>query len=228
MKSRKSPQEKKRKSYKRDRRNAYGESPHGARTSIPENKKRVNEEYRRKIKQVLKENSASDPDQIDDGVKRVKRGDWKKMSDQPLGQIIERKKVRREKNTGRKAKAKVERKKSDDLRAQELDKLKSKLIKQIDSGNKSQVLNAILYATMKFPDWQWPQAACLLLSQKKDPDIRGLAILGLGHIARVHGVLEKDSALATIRRGLKDSEEIVRGQAENAKEDIQKYLGWKI
>jgi len=228
MKTRKSPQDKKALSYKRDRRNAYGESPHGARTSIPENKKRVNEEYRRKVKQEIKENSTRDLKEIDDGVKKVKRRDWKKAPDLPLGEVIKRKGIRREKNIGRKAKAKIDRKKNEDAHALLLEKLKVKLSKQFDSENKSQVLNAILHATMNFPEWQWPQAVCIVLSHKKDPDIRGLAILGLGHIARVHRMLEKKSAIAAIRRGLKDSEEHVRGQAENAKDDVQNYLGWKI
>ena len=49
----KTPQEKKQLSYKKDRRNCYGESPHGARKSIPRRKKLRNRANRKYQEQQL-------------------------------------------------------------------------------------------------------------------------------------------------------------------------------
>ncbi len=49
----KTPQDKKRASLARDRRNAYGESPHGARKSIPRNKALSRQAARRAANQSL-------------------------------------------------------------------------------------------------------------------------------------------------------------------------------
>lgn len=100
----KSPQDKKRLSLDRDRRNTYGESPHGARKSIPQRKAKQHQEERRASSQTLAQHLVTseieDLDKIENDIKvktRLKRlSGFKKVPDVPLGKVIEQKKKRRE------------------------------------------------------------------------------------------------------------------------------------
>lgn len=58
--------------------------------------------------------------------------------------------------------------------------------------------------------------------------MRGNALLGLAHIARIDVKLDEKVVMPLIRTGLEDDHEYVRGQAETAKDDIEWYLGWNF
>ena len=104
MKS-KSPQEKKTLSYAKDCRNTYGENDKGSRESIRKRKAGVNRVYRRKINEVLDHiGSGVDieaADAADAEAKNIRRPFWKKATDQPLGEIVERKIKRRVDHAGK-------------------------------------------------------------------------------------------------------------------------------
>lgn len=90
------PQEKKRKSLLKDRRNVYGESPHSARKSIPLNKRKRSRAERQAG--TVRATSADDETAIDKASARaqLKRTNlWKKLPDAPLKVVIEHKKKRR-------------------------------------------------------------------------------------------------------------------------------------
>jgi hypothetical protein len=88
----KTPQEKKKLSYQKDRRNTYGESPHAARKSIPKNKRIQNRISRRAQEQALPSFPAPpDPeigDRIETEIRRKKPAAWKKSPDRPLGEVV--------------------------------------------------------------------------------------------------------------------------------------------
>ena len=58
-----------------------------------------------------------------------------------------------------------------------------------------------------------------------DETVRGNAVLALGHIARIHGALDRAKADAILRRAKGDDSAYVRGQAEAAGDDIAHFLG---
>lgn len=87
------PREDKILSYQRDRRNTYGESPHGSRKSVRSRKAWVNRAYRRQIQQQL--HPSSEPEQIEERAALVRRKPWKKMPDSPLGLVVQRRRNRR-------------------------------------------------------------------------------------------------------------------------------------
>ena len=93
------PQEKKRLSYEKDRRNTYGESPHGARNSIPQRKAFRNRANRRRQDLALRQLPARvDEDlaeRIESGMFHYAPRFWKKCPDGPLGVVVERKLERR-------------------------------------------------------------------------------------------------------------------------------------
>jgi hypothetical protein len=70
-------------------------------------------------------------------------------------------------------------------------------------------------------------AYCLALVEHPSANVRGNAILGLGHLARRFGRLP-EAAGSAISTGLSDAEAYVRGQASSAADDVRFFLGWEL
>ena len=85
------------------------------------------------------------------------------------------------------------------------------------------VLSVALYSD----DYQYAESFCFKLSNHKHFNVRGNAILGFGHIARIHGKLNKNKIKPIIKNALRDENEFVRGQADNAMDDTKHFLKWK-
>ncbi len=92
---RKTPQEKKALSYAKDRRNVYGESDKGSLIAIRRNKIFPTRAYRKAVNDILQETvgeiDLEKAELIDCKAKEVKRRQWKKFPDAPLGEYIQRK-----------------------------------------------------------------------------------------------------------------------------------------
>jgi hypothetical protein len=58
-------------------------------------------------------------------------------------------------------------------------------------------------------------------------NVRGNAIQGFGHISRVHEQLDQFTVQPIIEAALSDAHEYVRGQASDAADDTEHFLGWK-
>ena len=88
------PQEKKRLSYEKDRRNTYGESPHSSRVSIRQRKRFRNRANRRRqalaLRQPLVRFDDELADQIESGVFHYAPKVWNKCPDKPLGVVLQR------------------------------------------------------------------------------------------------------------------------------------------
>ena len=99
-KQRRSPAEKKRLSLEKDRRNTYGENAKSSRKNLPKAKARPNRANRRATHQALAEAEGAVASEMADAAeqrlaaKRPKT--WRKQADVPLGEVLERKKARRE------------------------------------------------------------------------------------------------------------------------------------
>jgi hypothetical protein len=97
-----SPQEKKRLSYMRDRRNDYRENDKASRKAIPLRKRLAARAFRRKTKEYLPKNHLEIPEEeletLDGKIfeaKRQAQSDWRKKRDVPLGEYLLRKQERR-------------------------------------------------------------------------------------------------------------------------------------
>jgi hypothetical protein len=104
------PQEKKKLSYERDRRNVYGEAPHAARKSIPLRKALRNRANRHLANhQVNYQGPAPDADLADELESLIHHRapqEWDKYPDAPLGEVVAKKSRQRaimRKHGGRKA-----------------------------------------------------------------------------------------------------------------------------
>lgn len=97
---RKTPQEKKRLSYERDRRNCYGEAPHAARKWIPLRKamrNRANRHYQNQQLNSLCPTPEQDfADELESLMNHKAPKEWEKHRDWPLGEIISEKLKNRE------------------------------------------------------------------------------------------------------------------------------------
>ncbi|MEW6182337.1 MAG: hypothetical protein AB1500_04060 [Bacillota bacterium] len=91
------------------------------------------------------------------------------------------------------------------------------------SKNPAEVCDALIRVTYYDPDWRWVQAQCLRFARHRNTDIRGLAATCIGHLARIHGVLNIELVLPVLQHLLKDPE--VYGRAQDALDDIKTYLG---
>src|SRR3954464_10398098 len=89
---RRTPQEKKALSLRRDRRNVYGESPHGARKSIPQHKKRRNRANRHDqnapLLAIPTQVAEDHADAIESAIRHKAPKLWNKFPDAPLAGVI--------------------------------------------------------------------------------------------------------------------------------------------
>lgn len=84
MGSKKSPQEKKRRSYSKDRRNSYSENSKASRKNIPRRRAAKSRGVRRTVRQVLAAHAA-ESDVVDLKLAAVQPDEWRKTPDVPLG-----------------------------------------------------------------------------------------------------------------------------------------------
>ena len=88
-----SPQQKKKLSYARDRRNAYRENSKASRKNLPRRRARKHRQFRHAVKQTIAE--ARDLDAVESRVAAVRRDGWQKVSDIPLAEYVRRQRERR-------------------------------------------------------------------------------------------------------------------------------------
>ncbi len=86
------------------------------------------------------------------------------------------------------------------------------------------VLSVALYSE----NFEYAENFCIQLSNHKHFNVRGNAILGFGHLARVHGKLDENKTKPIIENALTDKNKFVRSQANAAKDDIEHFLKWKF
>lgn len=88
----KTPQEKKALSYAKDRRNAYGENDKSSRKNIPLRKAKSHRSYRKKVNDILHKTLnvvvTEDVEIVENEVKSVRKNNWKKYPDKPLGEFV--------------------------------------------------------------------------------------------------------------------------------------------
>lgn len=97
MPRKKTPQQKKRESYEKDRRNTYGERGSHSRNSVARRKRNRRSRERAAARRAT-EMAIVEPERAEqlEGKHVVKHGGhWRKVPDKPLGEVLERKLKRR-------------------------------------------------------------------------------------------------------------------------------------
>jgi hypothetical protein len=89
------------------------------------------------------------------------------------------------------------------------------------------LLRAVIAVSMHDEDWRYAQGLCVRLSLHPHFNVRGNAVLGFGHIARVHGQLDRAVVPPVIQAALRDESDYVRGQAHSAMDGTAFFLEWR-
>lgn len=98
----------------------------------------------------------------------------------------------------------------------------------IGRNDPEELLHAVLSAALHADDPAWAQEICLRLASHENFNVRGNAVLGFGHLARLHQALDPARVQPVIEKALRDPHAYVRGQAQTAVDDIQHYMHWRI
>ncbi|AUX25687.1 uncharacterized protein SOCEGT47_062360 [Sorangium cellulosum] len=98
----------------------------------------------------------------------------------------------------------------------------------IARGDPAELLYVPLVVSLDPPGRVWAEQICLRLAGHPSPDVRGNALLGLGHLARIFRSLHRRRVQPAIEAGLQDRDPGVRGHASSAAEDVAWYLGWVL
>jgi hypothetical protein len=98
----------------------------------------------------------------------------------------------------------------------------------IERNVPEELLYAVVSAAMYANDAEWAESVCLRLATHPHFNVRGNALLGFGHIARIHRRLSRRRVLPLLEAGFHDPHDYVRGHAHGAADDISHYLGWRI
>ena len=86
------------------------------------------------------------------------------------------------------------------------------------SNDATKICQTLVSLAFHEPDWQWTQNRCIEFLQSGDMNIAGVSATCLGHIARIHGKLEKEKVIAALRLKLDRNE--IAGVVEDALDDI--------
>ncbi|GAF51523.1 hypothetical protein [Rhodococcus wratislaviensis] len=87
------------------------------------------------------------------------------------------------------------------------------------SDDPEAVCRALVSAALFEEDWQWVESVCVRMANDPRPSVRGCAVTGLGHLARIHGVLDLDVVVPLLERLVADPK--IGGRAEDALGDIR-------
>lgn len=98
----------------------------------------------------------------------------------------------------------------------------------ISRNDPDELLYAVLSAAFHSGDPTWGEDICLRLAKHENFNVRGNAVLGFGHIARIHRQLNEARVKPLIEDALRDENDYVRGQADSAADDVELFLKWKI
>jgi len=94
-------------------------------------------------------------------------------------------------------------------------------------GRPDELIFAVLAAALYGDDPAWAESVCLRLAEHEHYNVRGNAVLGFGHIARIHQTLDPSRVLPVLEAALRDQHEYVRAQADAAMDDVEHFLGWR-
>ncbi|REK77744.1 CPCC family cysteine-rich protein [Paenibacillus paeoniae] len=97
------------------------------------------------------------------------------------------------------------------------------IINLIHSENPDTIVRGLLSIAINADDVEFLQDLMVQYSQHNNENIRGIAILCFGHIARIHRTVNKELIIPFINDALNDESKFVRGHAYSALDDINMF-----
>lgn len=93
---------------------------------------------------------------------------------------------------------------------------------EFSSGDSVRICRALVSLALHDLDLYWVQDICLTFLNDKNPEIGGVAATCLGHLARIHGKLDRERVIAALRSRQDDPE--IGGRVDDALDDIDMFL----
>jgi len=90
------------------------------------------------------------------------------------------------------------------------------------SGSPEAISRALVSIAYHDDDWRWVQDTCIAFTNYPDPQVSGLAVTCLGHLARIHGTLDMEKVLPVLQKLRSDPK--IAGRVDDALDDIEMYL----
>ncbi len=110
---------------------------------------------------------------------------------------------------------------------EEITELSREAVEQaLREGVAETLLRVVIAVSIHDADWRYAQDLCVRLSSHPHFNVRGNAVLGFGHIARVHRQLDRALVQPIIQAALRDESDYIRGQAISAMDDTAFFLKW--
>ena len=93
----------------------------------------------------------------------------------------------------------------------------------LKSDNEQELIEALMYAVFNIDEPRWIQEKCHeLIYSDKSLNIKGLAITCLGHVARIHGTIDKNITIPLLIKLSKDQN--LSGRVSDALDDIEQFV----
>lgn len=94
------------------------------------------------------------------------------------------------------------------------------------SSNKAEtIINVMLSIAYHDPEWEWAQERYIELLNHDDVRVSSIAALCLGHIARIHGHIDKMRVVPALKAKLKNKDPKLVEMVKIALGDIKMFLG---
>ncbi len=104
----------------------------------------------------------------------------------------------------------------------------AKIQKAVNENDTDKLLLMVLSVALYSDDYEYAGNFCVQFSNHEHFNVRGNAIQSFGNIARIHGKLNEEKIKPIIKKALRDKNEVVRGNAIDAKDDAKTFLKWKF
>ena len=102
---------------------------------------------------------------------------------------------------------------------------RDELERALRSSDVSAVCRAMVDAAFHEPDWRWVQGECARLATHASPHVRGLVPTCFGHLARLHGMIDREVVEPVLARLAADPKSGVAGRVDDARDDFDVFLG---
>jgi hypothetical protein len=110
------------------------------------------------------------------------------------------------------------------LKYEEIPELTRDVVEQaLREDDPDTMLRVVVAVAMHDADWRYAQDLCVRLSSHRHFNVRGNALLGFGHIARVHRQLDRARVRPIIEAALRDTDDYVRGHGHDAADDTAHF-----
>jgi hypothetical protein len=97
-------------------------------------------------------------------------------------------------------------------------------IRRLHSHDLQAAESAILSVALFEPELEFASRLVFEGAHRAEPRLRGTALLCIGHLARLHRRLPEEPTVELVRAGLHHPDAYVRGQAQNALDDLLVFI----